>query len=49
MYSNKRFSSLSIKNDHERGKCLVVNHPEIVLTLEKCLLQGKNHCFLYLN
>ena len=21
--------------------CLVVNHPEIALTLEKCLIQGK--------
>ena len=21
--------------------CLVVNHPEIVLTLEKCVIQGK--------
>ena len=29
--------------------CLVVNHPEIALTLEKCLIQGKNQCLLYLN
>ena len=28
---------------------LVVNHPEIALTLEKCLIQGKNHRLLYLN
>ena len=28
---------------------LVVNHPEIALTLEKCLIQGKNHCLPYLN
>ena len=29
--------------------CLVVNLPQIALTLKKCLIQGKNHCFLYLN
>ena len=42
-------------NNHEQPclrtckVCLVVNHPEIALTLEKCLIQGKNHCLLYLN
>ena len=83
MYSNKRFSSLSMKNDERKRTlsgilhymlyslqhhlpfkmaaeqsrtttltckvCLVVNLPEIALTLKKCLIQGKNHCFLYLN
>ena len=29
--------------------CLVINHPEISSTLEKCFIRGKNHCFLYLN
>ena len=29
--------------------CLVVNHPDIALTLEKCLFQGINHCLLLFN
>ena len=42
---NTCLSKLWPPNNHEQSctckACLVVNHPEIALTLEKCIIQGK--------